>query len=142
MRYSVLVAAAALAAAPLLSSCSAAGGGFERQITELADRGEAFVLPQDSAPVSPWAAVAVLCPYDDAAQLPEPFAQTAAGIDTTASDASQWLVFDSTEDVKTLVLSRERIDFCGSPLEGEQVFAAETEWKAVKRGDTWSVRVN
>ncbi len=133
---------------PILSSCSGVGSGlafgsdpnFVDAVSEAASSGEPFVLPRDGAPVASWGEVAVVCPYAVVdVDTPPVVARALEQIDTTMTDASQWLVFVSGSSAETLTLTRDDIDLCATGLTPNTLFPVDAQWTGQLVDGVWQV---
>ncbi|GAB3666152.1 hypothetical protein GCM10027591_15170 [Zhihengliuella somnathii] len=123
--------ALSLLAATALTGC-AMQAGFTDEVAERAgDSAEPFSLPtDDSAPLEGWSQVAVVCPYDDTASLPEEFGPATEKIDTSAHEGTAWLLFSDGAAVETLHVDRLTVDFCGSGSDTPLLAGPTDEWSA------------
>ena len=129
---SILAFSASLTATLALTGCSGSGD-FESRVLQVSEEGRAFRLP-DKVDGKNWDEVLVLCPYDQAPRnLDQAFVNAAADIDTNASDASQWLLFRTADDVTTLTISRSELEFCSLSHSGPSVYAQGTLWTSADK---------
>ena len=131
--FVIALSVASLTVTLAVSGCSTAtSSSFESQIQERAATGTAFELPSNAGGVS-WDELLVLCPYDVQPEGVQASLATAASrIDTNSTDASQWLLFATDGDVRTLILDRSTIDFCSDSRHEQGVFLPEARWTATR----------
>lgn len=94
-------------------------------------RGEA-----SGAAIPLWDSLLVVCPYSDTTEAPEPFAKEAQALDTTSTDAVQWLLFAEGDNVKRISVDRTSVDFCLDGVLTAKYKHTQT-WSAEKSDGAW-----
>ncbi|MGP9502147.1 hypothetical protein ACT3TS_08020 [Specibacter sp. AOP5-B1-6] len=131
------IPAATLLLGVLLTGCTG-NTGYQDALVETAQSGQS-TLPRGEgagAPIPLWDSVLVVCPYSDTTEVPEPFAKEARALDTSSTDAVQWLLFAEDDSVKRISVDRTAVDFC---LDGavNKVYQHTQVWSTGKSDGAW-----